>query len=234
MPYSIPSLPGAPKQVFVVSNSALYREGLIALFHLFRDLVVCGIAANREQALHFLEAGRPDLILVDSPELDKVTRQLTQRLREIDLTAPIVVLGGEITPARSAALMEAGASAWMFKGAPLAEIVVTLRELVRSQAANAAPQMAQKRPRTTTQSNHGIVRESGVAALNPDDREWLRRLGQGFSAPELAAQYHDPEAATRNRFNQTQQRLRLTTPRELALIATALHISGSALAAPAC
>jgi excisionase family DNA binding protein len=87
------------------------------------------IASDGFDAGSLAESLRPHLVVLDlnMPRIDGI--EVCRRLRARDSTsaARIVLLSGQLTPASIDAVREAGADAWLEKGAPLHEITQALR-----------------------------------------------------------------------------------------------------------
>lgn len=87
------------------------------------------IASDGFDAGALAESLRPHLVVLDlnMPRIDGI--EVCRRLRARDSTsaARIVLLSGQLTPASIDAVREAGADAWLEKGAPLHEITLALR-----------------------------------------------------------------------------------------------------------
>src|SRR5690242_19045484 len=53
------------KQIFIVDDHPIFRDGLVGLIKKEKDLAVCGVADNAADALSGIEAAKPDLVLAD-------------------------------------------------------------------------------------------------------------------------------------------------------------------------
>ena len=53
------------KQIFIVDDHAMFREGLRQLIDREADLAVCGDAADATEALESINKSQPDLVIVD-------------------------------------------------------------------------------------------------------------------------------------------------------------------------
>ena len=55
------------KQIFIVDDHPVFREGLVGLVTREADLAVCGEADHAAQALSAIESSKPDLVQFQRP-----------------------------------------------------------------------------------------------------------------------------------------------------------------------
>ena len=75
--------PQERKQIFIVDDHPVFREGLVVLVKREADLAVCGEADNAPQALAAIERLKPDLVLVDIGLPGKSGLELIKDLRAV-------------------------------------------------------------------------------------------------------------------------------------------------------
>ena len=106
-----------PINVLIVDDHPLMREALAAAFESEPDFVVCGTAANGQEALVCL--ARPwqqvDVVLSDvvMPRLGGIG--LVKALRTDGVTTPVILMSGYAAHEARAVLKDAGVSAWLDK-----------------------------------------------------------------------------------------------------------------------
>ena len=106
-------------QLLVCDDSADVRASLRALLGELEDVEIVAEAADGEEAVRLALELRPDVVLMDvsMPVLDGVTT--TRRLHELLPATRIVAFTGADDTDVVMAMREAGASAYLVKGAPL-------------------------------------------------------------------------------------------------------------------
>lgn len=114
-------------KVMLVDDSALIRELVRIVLEDGGNAVVAEARTGRE-AVAVAERHQPDVVLLDlsMPEMDGL-----EALPEIRRVAPdtqVVVLTGFDNPVLAAQALELGASRYVVKGAPPAEIVTAVEE----------------------------------------------------------------------------------------------------------
>ena len=118
-------------RVLVVDDAANLRELLTLLLEVEDDFEVVGTAADGRQAIDAAQALKPDVVLLDlaMPVMDGL--QALPELRAILPNARIVIFSGFEHEALAEEAMQAGADAYIEKGASVTQLVAQLRELRR-------------------------------------------------------------------------------------------------------
>ena len=119
-----------PRQIYLVDDHPMIREGYASLIDTTDDLAVCGEAADGAQALEGVAAAAPDLVVVDMnlpgmPGLD-VVRQLTARYPDL----AVLVVSGHAASTHADDAREAGARAYLEKQRAATELLSTIRTIL--------------------------------------------------------------------------------------------------------
>jgi DNA-binding NarL/FixJ family response regulator len=114
-------------RVVVVDDHALVREGLLRLLEGEPDIEVVGEAASGEAAIAMLDAGRPDIVLMDvrMPGMNGV--EATRVIRSTCPAVRVVILTAYAEYAAEA--VEAGAWGYLLKTACGEQLLATLRSV---------------------------------------------------------------------------------------------------------
>ena len=179
-----PGLPGAaasgaPRvRTLVADDHPIVRQGVAALLGGTDDFEVVGLAADGLEAVELALRLRPALVVLDlrMPVLGGVGA--TARLHEELPDARVVVLTTYESDDDILAAIEAGASGYLLKAAPEAELLAGLRSVVAGQVA-LAPSMAA--------ALVGRARRPGAPSspLTPRETEVLALVAEGCSNPEI-------------------------------------------------
>ena len=176
--------------VFVVDDQAMVRESLAGLLDAQPGLRVVGQAADGQAALDAL-AGldpAPDVVLMDirMPGLDGL--EATRRLLDGDGAQPkVLVLTTFHLDDYVYEALRAGASGFLLKDAPAAELIAAIKIVAAGEALLS--------PAVTKRLIANFVRSAPAPATTPKslevlterEREVLRLIAKGLSNREIAA-----------------------------------------------
>ncbi|HEY5015606.1 MAG TPA: response regulator transcription factor [Streptosporangiaceae bacterium] len=182
-----------PIRVLVCDDQELVRTGYATIFSAQPDMEVVGEAANGLEAVEEATRLRPDVVVMDirMPLLDGI--QATRGLAGPDAADPpkILVVTTFNVDAYVYDAFRAGASGFLLKDAPPAELVNGVRTVARGEAL-LAPTVTRalighfaERLRPGDPSR--AAREDVVRTLTPREMEVLQLIAEGLSNAEIAA-----------------------------------------------
>ena len=183
-----------PICVLVCDDQELVRTGYATIFSAQPDMEVVGEAANGLEAVEAATRMRPDVVVMDirMPLLDGI--QATRRLAGPDAADPpkILVVTTFNVDAYVYDAFRVGASGFLLKDAPPAELVNGVRTVARGEAL-LAPAVTRtlighfaERLRPGDPSR--TAREEVVRTLTPRELEVLELIAEGLSNAEIAAE----------------------------------------------
>lgn len=181
-----------PIRVLVCDDQALVRTGYVTIFSAQPDIEVVGEAENGHAAVEAARRLRPDVVVMDirMPLLDGI--QATRQLAGPDARVPpkVLVVTTFNVDAYVYDALRAGASGFLLKDAPPAELVNGIRTVARGEAL-LAPAVTRhlighfaEHLRFTDTSRQ--AREDLVRALTPRELDVLRQIAEGLSNAEIA------------------------------------------------
>ncbi|WP_338677758.1 response regulator transcription factor [Streptomyces sp. SCSIO 30461] len=181
-------------RVLVCDDQALVRTGYVTIFSSQPDMEVVGEAENGHEAVQTARRLRPDVVVMDirMPLLDGI--QATRQLAGPDAEDPpkVLVVTTFNVDAYVYDALKAGASGFLLKDTPPAQLVAGIRTVARGEAL-LAPAVTRHlighfaghlRPTDSARP----AREEVVKALTPRELEVLRQIAGGLSNAEIAAE----------------------------------------------
>ncbi len=185
-----PPKPAAPKpkQILIVDDHPMMRDGLAALITAQPDLAVGGQAADARAALQAVEARRPDLVLLDISLPGKSGLEVIKDLQALAPGLPVLVLSMHDETLYAERVLRAGARGYVMKQEGGKRIMEAIRVVLADKVAVSEKMSARIMDTFTghrTQSD-----ASPVTGLSDREFEVFQLLGRGRSTKEIAEQLH--------------------------------------------
>lgn len=176
-------------KVLIADDQAMVREGFGALLAAQPDLLVVGDAANGADAVAAARRLDPDVVLMDvrMPVLDGLaaTRQLLGD-RAADRPRVLILTTFDLDDYVYEAL-RAGASGFLLKDAPAADLVHAVRVVAAGDALLAPAVTRRLIAEFAARPGRDRPRPTSLAALTARETEVLRLIARGRSNGEIAA-----------------------------------------------
>lgn len=184
-------------RVLVADDHPIVRSGIVALLGAADDFDVVGEAANGAEAVDQALLLRPDLVVMDLRMPVMEGGEATGRILAVDPGIRVVVLTTYDTDEAILPAIEQGASGYLLKAAPEAEILAGLRSVARGEVA-LAPSIAASLVRRVAQGRSsagtggsGNGAGAGEAAtrgitLTDRERQVLRLVANGSTNRKTA------------------------------------------------
>jgi DNA-binding NarL/FixJ family response regulator len=171
-------------RVLLADDHRVVRAGLRAVLGTTRDITVVGEASNGREAVSMTALVKPDVVVMDlaMPELDGVAA--TKAIIAADPDIRVLVLSMHAEQEYLVPVMEAGAAGYLLKTEADRELVNAVRAVahgdvfVRPTAARILAKRFVGRDEESTDKDR-------YARLTERERDVLRLVGQGYSAPEI-------------------------------------------------
>jgi DNA-binding NarL/FixJ family response regulator len=179
----------APVRLLIADDHPIVRAGFEGMLAGQPDLEVVGEAENGEEAVTLAHRLRPDVVLMDlrMPVVDGV--EATNRIKEEDPSANILVLTTYDSDADILRAIEAGATGYLLKDTPREDLFRAIRAAARGEPVLAPSVTARLMQRAQTPAR---------TALSGREIEVLELVARGGSNKELARDLHLSEATVKS------------------------------------
>ena len=185
--------------VLLVDDDPLVRAGLRTILSAAGDLRVVGEAGDGDGAVSGVRAYRPDVVLMDvrMPGLDGI--EATGRIGELDDPPKVIVLTTFQLDEYVFSALRAGASGFLLKDTPPADIIRAVR-LVAAGEAMLSPSVTRtliERFGADQSLSRRAAAEQAVRTLTGREREVSACVARGLSNAEIAASLFMSEATVK-------------------------------------
>jgi DNA-binding NarL/FixJ family response regulator len=176
-----------PIRVLLVDDDALVLAGLSMMLDGTDNLVIVGEAADGGQVPAAVAKHRPDVVLMDlrMPRVDGITA--TGRLRRLPRAPEVIVLTTFDADDNVLGALRAGASGFLLKDAPPAEIAEAIRRVAAGDPILSPAVTRRLMHRAVVQENARDQARTQLDLLSPRELEVVQAIAAGQSNAEIAA-----------------------------------------------
>ncbi len=178
-----------PIRVLLADDHVMLRQGTVALLRRERDIQIVAEAGNGQEAVDLARQLKPDIVVMDvrMPVLSGI--EATRRIRESQPNIQVLVLTAHDDDQYVFSLLEAGASGYLLKTAPISELVKAVRQ-VRAGESPLDPSIARKvvlhMSGKSSQSASTASPTEAIEELTARELEVLQLLAQGLNNNAIA------------------------------------------------
>jgi DNA-binding NarL/FixJ family response regulator len=209
-------------RVVIADDHRIVRDGLCYLFRQEPDVEVVGEAGDGRQALAVVAATRPNVLLLDlyMPEPDG--HVVLAALRDAPHRPAVVVLTSATDDEDLVRAMHAGATSYVLKTAPAADVIGAVREAAAG-TANLSPELLTR----LTQALRRPPPPDPLQVLSPRERDVLRLIARGHSNRQIARDLAIGEQTVKTHVRSILTKLGLQDRVQAAIFALRHHADGS-------
>lgn len=185
-------------RVLLIDDHELIRQGLALAIRAGGDLDVVAQAGSVADGLAQYAQHRPDVVITDLQLPDGTGLDIVRKVRRHSPTVGLVVLTMHAGDDQIFAAMEAGASGFVGKDAPAAEVVKAARHAAVSPKSFLCAGLAQAMMRRVT---------GETTRLSDREHEVLVLLADGLGAQQIAGQLYMSESTAKSHIARIYQKL---------------------------
>lgn len=204
-------------RIVICDDQAIVRDGLAMLLKLDRELEVVGTAQDGLEAVELVEKEGPDLVLMDlkMPGMNGI--EATRRIRAQFPNTKILVLTTYDDDEWIFDAVRAGASGYLLKDTPHAEVVAAVKGTVAG-GAYTDPVVTKKLLQTVA-TQQPLASTTITDELTAREIDVLRALARGLNNAAIAESLHLSEGTVRNHISAILAKLNVTDRTQAAVIA---------------
>ena len=182
--------------VLLVDDHPVVIEGLRKVLATAGDLSIAGEAHDSAGAIELARTLKPDVILLDLRMPGANGVQAVRRMREMDTRSAVIILTSYGDQAYVRQALEAGADGYLLKSTPPEQLITAIRNTARGRR-----QLSPELLDSVLGDLAGLAREQTRrdADLSDEDREILRRAGEGSTNREIGVSLGRSEIAIKKR-----------------------------------
>jgi DNA-binding NarL/FixJ family response regulator len=205
-------------RILIVDDHALLREGLKTVLAAQPDFEVVGESGSAESLTDLVEAAQPDVVVLDALLPGVSGPEACRRLRSTHRDVRVLILTTFLDDQLVDECIDAGANGYVVKDVEQFALVDNIRAVYRGDGV-LAPSVAGRllarlqgddRPPTTTPR----------PALNDNQLQILRLIGEGNTNREIAKEVHLSELTVKSYLQDIYRKLGVRNRVEAALVAT--------------
>jgi DNA-binding NarL/FixJ family response regulator len=205
-------------RVLVVDDDALVRAGLTMMLDGAANIVVVGEAGDGEQVPAALDAHATDVVLMDvrMPRVNGIAA--TQRVRARPDAPEVIMLTTFDTDENVLRALRAGASGFLLKDSPPAEIADAIRRVAAGDPILSPSVTRRLMDRAATEAGAYARARASLAALSTRERDVALAVGHGRTNAEIAAELHLSVATVKAHITRIHTKLDLGNRTQIALL----------------
>ena len=210
----------ATVRVLLVDDDPLVRAGLRLILSSDEEIDVVGEIGDGAGAVAAVREHRPDIVLMDlrMPQMDGIAA--TAALRRLPQPPQVVVLTTFSADAQVVAALRAGASGFLVKDTPPADIIKAIR-VVAAGDAIVSPSVTRTLLShfgdTDVSKRHRLAAQR-LAEVTSREREVAMAVGSGASNAEIAATLFMSEATVKAHVSRLLDKLEVSNRVQIAIL----------------
>jgi DNA-binding NarL/FixJ family response regulator len=205
-------------RVLIADDQELVRAGFRLILEIQDDIEVVGEAGDGAEAAEAVRALEPDVVLMDvrMPETDGI--EATRRLVMNGSRSRVLMLTTFDADEYVYDAMKAGASGFLLKNAPPAQLVAAVRATARGEA-QVAPEIVRRMVDEFVRRPPPAKKPLRLGELTDRELDVLKLVARGLSNAEIAATLFLSEATVRTHVSRILAKLELRDRTQAVVLA---------------
>jgi DNA-binding NarL/FixJ family response regulator len=206
-------------RVLLVDDDALVRAGLLMMLDGADGITVVGEAADGDQVSAAVDAHAPDVVLMDlrMPRLSGIAA--TRQLRARPQPPEVIVLTTFDTDDNVLRALRAGASGFLLKDSPPAQIAAAIRQVAAGDPILSPKITRRLMDRAATEAGSREQARHVLSVLSPREHQVVLAIARGATNADIAAELHMSVATVKAHISHILTKLSLGNRTQIALLA---------------
>jgi DNA-binding NarL/FixJ family response regulator len=208
-------------RVLLADDDALVRAGLRTILSAADDLRVIGEADDGHAAVAAVKEHRPDVVLMDirMPQMNGIAA--TETIAALDNPPRVIVLTTFHLDEYVFGALQAGASGFLLKDTPPADIIRAIRLVAGGEAmlSPSATRALIERFSADPAASRRAAAEHALRALTGREREVAAQVARGHSNADIAAHLYMSEATVKAHLSRVLTKLGASNRVQVAILA---------------
>jgi DNA-binding NarL/FixJ family response regulator len=204
-------------RILIIDDHALVREGLKTVLATQPDFEVVGESGSAETLLDLVENARPDVVVLDAVLPGISGPEACRRLRSAHSEVRVLILSTFMDDELVDECIKVGANGYLVKDVEQFALNDSIRAVYRGEGVLAPSVVGRLLSRMQSEDPPATQTRP---ALNDNQVQILRLLGQGESNRQIAAQVHLSELTVKSYLQDIYRKLGVRNRVEAALLAT--------------
>jgi DNA-binding NarL/FixJ family response regulator len=201
------------RRILLVDDHPLLRKGIGQLINEQEDLVVCGEAEDRAEALALIEQAQPDLAVIDLSLKEDLGLELIKDCKARFPALLMLVLSMHDEKFYAERVLRAGARGYIMKAEASEKVLVALREVLRGGVfvSNAVADRILDKATGAPRLSDG----QQWARLTDREAEVFTLMGKGYGSQQIGRRLHVSVKTVETHRANIKLKLGLSTPQDL-------------------
>jgi DNA-binding NarL/FixJ family response regulator len=183
-PAPAPSMGSKKRQILVVDDHPIVRQGLSMLIEHEPDIEICGTAEDVAGAMELVKATRPDLVVVDISLKASHGLDLIAQIKKFDKRIKVLVWSMFDEALFAERAMRAGAAGYINKQEAIEKVVEAIRRVLNGEI-HLSPRMNSHLLGHIDPTTHKM-KDDPVATLSNRELQVLEMIGGGMTTQQMA------------------------------------------------
>jgi len=211
-------------QVFIISQQALFRNGIQHSLSSLPDLTVNGASEINEGVLTIIDNLPPDVALLDIDGAPDAGLNLARKVKQHSPSIAIVVLASNPNDEQLFEVLKGQAASYLSKETTPERLIETIRRVARgehpiNESLTTRPKVAEQVLLQFQELSRRTEAEAFLSPLTPREMEILKFIGQGFLNKQIAAELGISEQTIKNHVTSILRKLNANARTEAVVLA---------------